>query len=137
MAAFFVCFYFVLLYNNIITIGVLFMKSITKNAKELLKLRNLLNYEIDNDKLDYFKRDIKWYRNEINNAKNKGESEEHCKGILNKFLVNAFGYNCNTSGKIDLVIKFDDNIKTIIETKNYNNNEEMIEDNNYNNKAFY
>lgn len=137
MAAFFVCFYFVLLYNNIITIGVLFMKSITKNAKELLKLRNLLNYEIDNDKLDYFKRDIKWYRNEINNAKVKGESEEHCKGILNKFLVNAFGYNCNTSGKIDLVIKFDDNIKTIIETKNYNNTLEMIDDNNYNNKAFY
>ncbi|MEI0564714.1 DUF7149 domain-containing protein [Brachyspira pulli] len=113
------------------------MKSITKNAKELLKLRNLLNYEIDNDKLDYFKRDIKWYRNEINNAKVKGESEEHCKGILNKFLVNAFGYNCNTSGKIDLVIKFDDNIKTIIETKNYNNSLEMIDDNNYNNKAFY
>lgn len=137
MAAFFVCFYFVLLYNNIITIGVLFMKSITKNAKELLKLRNLLNYEIDNDKLDYFKIDIKWYRNEINNAKVKGESEEHCKGILNKFLVNAFGYNCNTSGKIDLVIKFDDNIKTIIETKNYNNTLEMIDDNNYNNKAFY
>lgn len=137
MAAFFVCFYFVLLYNNIITIGVLFMKSITKNAKELLKLRNLLNYEIDNDKLDYFKRDIKWYRNEINNAKNEGETEEHCKGILNKFLVNAFGYDSNTKGKIDLVIKFDDNIKTIIETKNYNNNEEMIDDNNYNNKAFY
>ena len=113
------------------------MKSITKNAKELLKLRNLLNYEIDNDKLDYFKRDIKWYRNEINNAKNEGETEEHCKGILNKFLVNAFGYDSNTKGKIDLVIKFDDNIKTIIETKNYNNNEEMIDDNNYNNKAFY
>ena len=137
MAAFFIYFYFVLLYNNIITIGVLFMKSITKNAKELLKLRNLLNYEIDNDKLDYFKRDIKWYRNEINNAKNEGETEEHCKGILNKFLVNAFGYDSNTKGKIDLVIKFDDNIKTIIETKNYNNNEEMIDDNNYNNKAFY
>ncbi|MDA1470488.1 hypothetical protein OGZ02_17235 [Brachyspira hyodysenteriae] len=65
------------------------------------------------------------------------ESEEHCKGILNKFLVNAFGYNCNTSGKINLVIKFDDNIKTIIETKNYNNSLEMIDDNNYNNKAFY
>ncbi|WP_295154641.1 TaqI-like C-terminal specificity domain-containing protein [uncultured Brachyspira sp.] len=113
------------------------MKSITKNAKELLKLRNLLNYEIDNDKLDFFKRDIQWYRNEINNAKNKGETEEHCKGILNKFLVDAFGYNCNTSGKIDLVIKFDDNIKTIIEAKNYNNTLEMIEDNNYNNKAFY
>ncbi|ASJ22137.1 hypothetical protein BHAMNSH16_11025 [Brachyspira hampsonii] len=113
------------------------MKSVTKNAKELLKLRNLLNYEIDNDKLDYFKRDIKWYRNEINNAKNKGETEEHCKGILNKFLVNAFGYDSNTKGKIDLVIKFDDNIKTIIETKNYNNTLEMIDDNNYNNKAFY
>ncbi|WP_300369426.1 TaqI-like C-terminal specificity domain-containing protein [Brachyspira sp.] len=113
------------------------MKSITKNAKDLLKLRNLLNYEIDNDKLEFFKIDIKWYRNEINNAKDKGETEEHCKGILNKFLVNAFGYNCNTSGKIDLVIKFDDNIKTIIETKNYNNTLEMIEDNNYNNKAFY
>lgn len=113
------------------------MKSITKNAKELLKLRNLLNYEIDNDKLDFFKRDIQWYRNEINNAKNKNETEEHCKGILNKFLVDAFGYNCNTSGKIDLVIKFDDNIKTIIEAKNYNNTLEMIEDNNYNNKAFY
>ncbi|WP_300757175.1 TaqI-like C-terminal specificity domain-containing protein [uncultured Brachyspira sp.] len=113
------------------------MKSITKNAKELLKLRNLLNYEIDNDKLDFFKRDIKWYRNQINNAKDKGETEEHCKGILNKFLVNAFGYDSNTKGKIDLVIKFDDNIKTIIETKNYNNEEEMIKDNDYFYKGFY
>ena len=118
------------------------MKSTTKNAKELLKLRNLLNYEIDNDKLDYFKRDIKCYRNEINNAKNKGEtnkgeSEEHCKGILNKFLLNAFGYNCNTKGKIDLVIKYDDAVKTIIETKNYDNEEEMIKDNDYFHKGFY
>ncbi|WP_295162768.1 hypothetical protein [uncultured Brachyspira sp.] len=50
------------------------MKSITKNAKELLKLRNLLNYEIDNDKLDYFKKEIKLYREKINNAKDKGDT---------------------------------------------------------------
>ena len=113
------------------------MKSITKNAKELLKRRDLLNYEIDDDILKLFKNELEKYRKAIINSENEKETEEHCKGIFKDLLVNSFGYNCNTKGKIDLVIKYDDVIKTIIETKNYDNEKEMIKDNDYFHKGFY
>ena len=112
------------------------MKSITKNVKELLKLRNLLNYNIDDYDLSLFNKELKNYRKQIEKSENEKESEEHCKTYLRDFLVNSFGYNCNTKGKIDLVIKYDDYIKTIIEAKNYDNEEEMIKDNDYFYKGF-
>ena len=119
------------------------MKSITKDAKELLKRRNLLKSSLfssasdENELKKHFKEKLEKYREEIEKAKINKESEEHCKNILKDFLTEGFKYKCNTRGKIDLVIKYDEEVKAIIETKSYENKIEMIKDNNYYHKSFY
>ena len=115
------------------------MKSITKSAEELLKRRDLLKSQIvsDEDEFKTFKEKLEIYRREIEKAKQNKESEEHCKNILKDFLSGGFEYNCNTRGKIDLVIKYKNEVKAIIETKNYDNKNEMIKDNDYYYKSFY
>ena len=118
------------------------MKSITKEAKELLKRRDLLKSSIfsnlsNTEELNNLSEKLEIYKNGIKKAKEDKESEEHCKNILKDFLNGAFKYNCNTKGKIDLTIKYEGNIKAIIETKNYDNKTEMIKDNDYYYKSFY
>ncbi len=119
------------------------MKSITKKAEELLKRRDLLKSSIISDEneleisLKTFKEKLEIYRKEIEKAKENKESEEHCKNILKDFLSVGFKYNCNTKGKIDLVIKYKNETHAIIETKNYDNKNEMIKDNDYYYKSFY
>ena len=119
------------------------MKSITKKAEELLKRRDLLKSSIIADEneleisLKTFKEKLEIYRKEIEKAKDNKESEEHCKNILKDFLSGGFKYNCNTKGKIDLVIKYKNETHAIIETKNYDNKNEMIKDNDYYYKSFY
>ena len=119
------------------------MKSITKKAEELLKRRDLLKSSIIADEneleisLKTFKEKLETYRKEIEKAKENKESEEHCKNILKDFLSGGFKYNCNTKGKIDLVIKYKNETHAIIETKNYDNKNEMIKDNDYYYKSFY
>lgn len=118
------------------------MKSITKEAKELLKRRDLLKSSIfsnlsNTEELNNLSEKLEIYKNGIRKAKEDKESEEHCKNILKDFLNGAFKYNCNTKGKIDLTIKYEGNIKVIIETKNYDNKTEMIKDNDYYYKSFY
>ena len=119
------------------------MKSITKKAEELLKRRDLLKSSIIADEneleisLKTFKEKLEIYRKEIEKAKENKESEEHCKNILKDFLSGGFKYNCNTKGKIDLVIKYKNETHAIIETKNYDNKNEMIKDNDYYYKSFY
>ena len=119
------------------------MKSITKKAEELLKRRDLLKSSIISDEneleisLKTFKEKLETYRKEIEKAKENKESEEHCKNILKDFLSGGFKYNCNTKGKIDLVIKYKNETHAIIETKNYDNKNEMIKDNDYYYKSFY
>ena len=122
------------------------MKSITKTAEELLKRRGLLKSQIvsDENELKTFKdasagflQKLETYRREIEKAKENKESEEHCKNILKDFLNGGFEYNCNTKGKIDLAIKYKNEVKAIIETKNYDNKNEMIKDNDYYYKSFY
>ncbi|TXJ25132.1 Eco57I restriction-modification methylase domain-containing protein [Brachyspira aalborgi] len=118
------------------------MKSITKEAKELLKRRYLLKSSIfsnlsNTEELNNLSEKLEIYKNGIRKAKEDKESEEHCKNILKDFLNGAFKYNCNTKGKIDLTIKYEGNIKAIIETKNYDNKTEMIKDNDYYYKSFY
>ena len=119
------------------------MKSITKKAEELLKRRDLLKSSIISDEneleisLKTFKEKLEIYRKEIEKAKENKESEEHCKNILKDFLSGGFKYNCNTKGKIDLVIKYKNETHAIIETKNYDNKNEMIKDNDYYYKSFY
>ena len=119
------------------------MKSITKSAEELLKRRDLLKSQIVSEEnelkisLKTFKDKLEIYRREIEKAKENKESEEHCKNILKDFLSGGFEYNCNTQRKIDLVIKYKNEVKAIIETKNYDNKNEMIKDNDYYYKSFY
>lgn len=118
------------------------MKSITKEAKELLKRRDLFKSSIfsnlsNTEELNNLSEKLEIYKNGIRKAKEDKESEEHCKNILKDFLNGAFKYNCNTKGKIDLTIKYEGNIKAIIETKNYDNKTEMIKDNDYYYKSFY
>lgn len=118
------------------------MKSITKEAKELLKRRDLLKSSIfsnlsNTEELNNLSEKLEIYKNGIRKAKEDKESEEHCKNILKDFLNGAFKYNCNTKGNIDLTIKYEGNIKAIIETKNYDNKTEMIKDNDYYYKSFY
>ena len=122
------------------------MKSITKTAEELLKRRGLLKSQIisDENELKTFKdassgflQKLEIYRKEIEKAKENKESEEHCKNILKDFFNGGFEYNCNTKGKIDLVIKYKNEVKAIVETKNYDNKNEMIKDNDYYYKSFY
>lgn len=118
------------------------MKSITKEAKELLKRRDLLKSSIFSnlsniEELNNLSEKLEIYKNGIKKAKEDKESEEHCKNILKDFLNGAFKYNCNTKGKIDLTIKYEGDIKAIIETKNYDNKTEMIKDNDYYYKSFY
>lgn len=118
------------------------MKSITKEARELLKRRDLLKSSIfsnlsNTGELNNLSEKLEIYKNGIRKAKEDKESEEHCKNILKDFLNGAFKYNCNTKGKIDLTIKYEGNIKAIIETKNYDNKTEMIKDNDYYYKSFY
>lgn len=118
------------------------MKSITKEARELLKRRDLLKSSIfsnlsNTEELNNLSEKLEIYKNGIRKAKEDKESEEHCKNILKDFLNGAFKYNCNTKGKIDLTIKYEGNIKAIIETKNYDNKTEMIKDNDYYYKSFY
>ena len=122
------------------------MKSITKTAEELLKRRGLLKSQIVSDEKELktfkdasagFLQKLETYRREIEKAKENKESEEHCKNILKDFLNGGFEYNCNTKGKIDLAIKYKNEVKAIIETKNYDNKNEMIKDNDYYYKSFY
>ena len=118
------------------------MKSITKEARELLKRRDLLKSSIfsnlsNTEELNNLSEKLEIYKNGIKKAKEDKESEEHCKNILKDFLNGAFKYNCNTKGKIDLTIKYEGDIKAIIETKNYDNKTEMIKDNDYYYKSFY
>ena len=122
------------------------MKSITKTAEELLKRRGLLKSQIVSDEKELktfkdasagFLQKLETYRKEIEKAKENKESEEHCKNILKDFLNGGFEYNCNTKGKIDLAIKYKNEVKAIIETKNYDNKNEMIKDNDYYYKSFY
>ena len=122
------------------------MKSITKTAEELLKRRGLLKSQIVSDEKELktfkdasagFLQKLETYRREIEKAKENKESEEHCKNILKDFLNGGFEYNCNTKGKIDLAIKYKNEVKAIVETKNYDNKNEMIKDNDYYYKSFY
>lgn len=103
----------------------------------MLKSSLFSNASDKNELKNTFKEKLEKYRKEIKKAKIDKESEEHCKNILKDFLNEGFKYNCNTQRKIDLVIKYDNEVKAIIETKNYDNKIEMIKDNDYYHKSFY
>ncbi|GAA9470742.1 class I SAM-dependent DNA methyltransferase [Helicobacter pylori] len=77
------------------------------------------------------KETIENFEKEINslleNAKRK-DDEEFQKNEINKFLKNAYGYDCNTNKKVDSAIYVDGKAWVLIEVKALNNKNEFPKD---------
>ncbi len=77
------------------------------------------------------KETIENFEKEINslleNAKRQ-DDEEFQKNEINKFLKNAYGYDCNTSKKVDSAIYMDGEAWVLIEVKALNNRNEFPKD---------
>ncbi|WRA10147.1 Eco57I restriction-modification methylase domain-containing protein [Helicobacter pylori] len=71
---------------------------------------------------------IENFEKEINslleNAKRQ-DDEEFQKNEINKFLKNAYGYDCNTNKKVDSAIYVDGEVRVLIEVKALNNKTEF------------
>ncbi len=74
------------------------------------------------------KETIENFEKEINslleNAKRQ-DDEEFQKNEINKFLKNAYGYDCNTSKKVDSAIYVDGEVRVLIEVKSLDNKTEF------------
>ncbi|WQW16429.1 class I SAM-dependent DNA methyltransferase [Helicobacter pylori] len=74
------------------------------------------------------KETIENFEKEINslleNAKRK-DDEEFQKNEINKFLKNAYGYDCNTNKKVDSAIYVDGEVQVLIEVKALNKKTEF------------
>ncbi len=74
---------------------------------------------------------IENFEKEINslleNAKRQ-DDEEFQKNEINKFLKNAYGYDCNTNEKVDSAIYVDGEVRVLIEVKALNNRNEFPKD---------
>ncbi|WP_139523803.1 class I SAM-dependent DNA methyltransferase [Helicobacter pylori] len=77
------------------------------------------------------KETIENFEKEINslleNAKRQ-DDEEFQKNEINKFLKNAYGYDCNTYEKVDSAIYVDGEVRVLIEVKALNNRNEFPKD---------
>ncbi|WRF31270.1 Eco57I restriction-modification methylase domain-containing protein [Helicobacter pylori] len=77
------------------------------------------------------KETIENFEKEINslleNAKRQ-DDEEFQKNEINKFLKNAYGYDCNTRKKVDSAIYVDGEVRVLIEVKALNNRNEFPKD---------
>ncbi len=58
----------------------------------------------------------------------KQDDEEFQKNEINKFLKNAYGYNCNTNKKVDSAIYVDGEVQVLIEVKALNKKTEFPKD---------
>ncbi|MFP6225401.1 class I SAM-dependent DNA methyltransferase [Helicobacter pylori] len=56
------------------------------------------------------------------------DDEEFQKNEINKFLKNAYGYNCNTNKKVDSAIYVDGEVRVLIEVKALDNKTEFPKD---------
>ncbi len=56
------------------------------------------------------------------------DDEEFQKNEINKFLKNAYGYDCNTRKKVDSAIYVDKEVRVLIEVKALNNRNEFPKD---------
>ncbi|MFP6151237.1 class I SAM-dependent DNA methyltransferase [Helicobacter pylori] len=77
------------------------------------------------------KETIENFEKEINslleNAKRQ-DGEEFQKNEINKFLKNAYGYDCNTNKKVDSAIRVNGEVRVLIEVKALNNRNEFPKD---------
>lgn len=77
--------------------------------------------------------EIQDFKNHLANLQkvDANESEEHQKNKFRDFLREAFNYECNTKGRIDLAIyNYYDEIEVIIEFKSLKNKQEFPKDSN-------
>lgn len=87
---------------------------------------------IDQSDFDKFKSNIEKLKQTA-----PDESEEHQKNNIRDFLINTYGYDVNTSGRIDATIKTDNTIQVIIEAKSSKNKTEMLSSDDTNKKALH
>lgn len=77
------------------------------------------------------KETIEKFEKEMNNLLENAprqDDEEFQKNEINKFLKNAYGYDCNTSKKVDSAIYVDGEVRVLIEVKALNNKTEFPKD---------
>ncbi len=114
------------------------MSAISLNDTKALSLPKTT---ISKEKIQSFKTAIQKYINEIQNAIDNKENEEHLKNIINSFLLLNFysdsKYTINTDGNVDSAIKQDGKLLAIIEAKTPYNKAEMLSETNINRKALW
>ncbi len=74
------------------------------------------------------KETIEKFEKEINSLLENAprqDDEEFQKNEINKFLKNAYGYDCNTNKKVDSAIYVDEKVQVLIEVKALNNRNEF------------
>ncbi|MGL2792883.1 DUF7149 domain-containing protein [Helicobacter pylori] len=77
------------------------------------------------------KETIENFEKEINSLlenASRQDDEEFQKNEINKFLKNAYGYDCNTYKKVDSTIYVDGEVRVLIEVKALNNRNEFPKD---------
>ncbi|GAA7829487.1 hypothetical protein HpCOL20_00420 [Helicobacter pylori] len=77
------------------------------------------------------KETIEKFEKEMNNLLENAprqDDEEFQKNEINKFLKNAYGYDCNTNKKVDSAIYVDGEVRVLIEVKALNNRNEFPKD---------
>ncbi|GAA9267507.1 class I SAM-dependent DNA methyltransferase [Helicobacter pylori] len=87
--------------------------------KDFIKKYNL--QEPKKETIEDFEKEI---NNLLENAPKK-DDEEFQKNEINKFLKNAYGYDCNTSKKVDSAIYVDGEVQVLIEVKALNKKTEF------------
>ncbi len=92
------------------------------SLKDFIKKYN--PQEPKKETIENFEKEI---NNLLENAKRQ-DDEEFQKNEINKFLKNAYGYDCNTSKKVDSAIYVDGEVRVLIEVKALNNRNEFPKD---------
>ncbi len=90
--------------------------------KDFIKKHN--PQELKKETIENFEKEI---NSLLENAKRK-DDEEFQKNEINKFLKNAYGYDCNTNKKVDSAIYEDGKAWVLIEVKALNNRNEFPKD---------
>ncbi|GAA9382009.1 class I SAM-dependent DNA methyltransferase [Helicobacter pylori] len=90
--------------------------------KDFIKKYNL--QEPKKETIEDFEKEI---NNLLENAPKK-DDEEFQKNVINSFLKNTYGYDCNTHEKVDSAIYVDKEVWVLIEVKALNNKTEFPKD---------
>ncbi|TPH41893.1 class I SAM-dependent DNA methyltransferase [Helicobacter pylori] len=89
------------------------------SLKDFIKKYNL--QEPKKETIEDFEKEI---NNLLENAPKK-DDEEFQKNVINSFLKNTYGYDCNTYKKVDSTIYVDGEVQVLIEVKALNNKTEF------------